>query len=253
MAIDLIRASTQYLQVDSSPVTAVPYSIGVFGNIDALESGSTLVSIVDLSETNQYTALRAGNDALDSRIHLFRRGGGSEDNILTSTSYSAGVWFSAMAVLAAVDDAQVYLNAASEGSGSTSITTTGLDRVGVGRLVDNSPGDEADGQICRVCIWNVALNAFERSAFNLGADPRRIRPGSLQRWWEIFGLHSPEIELMGSGDELTLFNAPLQADHAPVSLFTPKWAASVPELGVAAPVDGPETIHFRSLTAISVP
>lgn len=252
MARDLIRASTQYLQVDASPVTAVPYSIGVYGNMDALQSGSTLISIVDLSETNQYTTLRAGNSGADSRIHLFRRGGAGEDDVRTSTSYTAGDWFSAMAVLAAVDDAKVYLNAAGEGSDTTSITTTGLDRVAVGRLADSSPGDEADGHICRVCIWNAALNSLERIAFSAGADPRRIRPGSLLRWWEIFGLHSPEIELMGSGDELTLFNAPLQSDHAPVSLFTPKWAASIP-LIAAAPADGPETIHFRSLTAISVP
>lgn len=252
MARDCIRASTQYLQVDVSPVTAVPYSIGVYGNIDALESGSTLVSIVDLSETNQYTSIRAGNSGTDSRVHLFRRGGGGEEDVRTSTSYSAGEWFSAIAVLAAVDDAKIYLNAAGEGSDTTSVTTTGLDRVGVGRLVDNSPGDEADGQLCRVCIWDGTLNSLERTAFSLGADPRRILPGNLLRWWEIFGLHSPEIELMGSGDELTLFNAPLQSDHAPVSLFTPKWAASVPLLG-AAPADGPETIHFRSLTAISVP
>ena len=236
MARDFQAASTEYLIGTDAPLGA-SITVGsccIRGNMDNADDGSTLMSLVDVSSTSQYITLRAGDTGdVDSKIHLIRRDGGGENKVSTSTEFTAGTYFSGGFRLTAVNDVAVFLNGAGKGTGTTSISPTGIDTVGVGRLVDDSPGDEATGDICELAFYDRALTDAEFLSWHKGARPSSM--AGLVRHWPIWGLHSPEIDVTGKGVSLTVTGTPLRSDHAPTTLFTPKWAATSPVIGVAAP------------------
>ena len=89
------------------------------------------------------------------------------------------------------------------------------------------------GRIAEAAIWNVALADAEIAALARGIKPNHIRPGNLVLYCPLWGTHGPEIDLSGNGNDLTL-NGTGRANHSPVTLFTPKWAAGVPLIEVAA-------------------
>ena len=88
------------------------------------------------------------------------------------------------------------------------------------------------GRIAEVALWDVALSAAEVAALASGVTPLHMRPGNLVAYWPVWGLHSPEIDLTSNGNNMTV-TGPVKAGHAPVTLYTPKWAATVPLIEAA--------------------
>lgn len=77
-----------------------------------------------------------------------------------------------------------------------------------------------DGALCEWAVWDEILNANEFAALARGVSPRYIRPGSIIAWMPVFGLQSPEPDMIrrvtGTVTGSTF------ANHAPVTLFTKK-------------------------------
>ena len=72
-----------------------------------------------------------------------------------------------------------------------------------------------------------------------GIGDRFTDPANHSAFWPLFGLDSPEPELSGVGIDATLVGTS-KANHPPTTLFTPKWAATIPFAEVAAALDPDE-------------
>jgi len=102
-------------------------------------------------------------------------------------------------------------------SGSSIVNSTSPLRVGL----DNDNFGPADGRIAEVAIWDVALTAAEFGALAKGTSPLFIRPAGLKGYWPIWGVASPEADLSGNGNNLSVTGTLALADHAPVGMQVP--------------------------------
>ncbi len=97
----------------------------------------------------------------------------------------------------------------------------------IGGSSQSTPQGLFNGDIAEIEIYSSALSVNEILARSRGA---RITAIPVARW-TLWGLNDPEPDLSGGGNTGAVTGATL-ANHAPITLFTPKWAASVPLIEV---------------------
>lgn len=118
--------------------------------------------------------------------------------------------------------AAAYLNGANKGTATVGGTATpAFNETDIGGYVPGTT-DYWDGRIAEAAIWNVVLTDAEFAALATGINAYRVRPSALVGYWPVFGLASPEPDLSGFKNNLTLSNAPTQANHSPTTLWTPR-------------------------------
>lgn len=146
-----------------------------------------------------------------------------------------------------------YTNGTDKQTTATTFTTpTGLDRTTMGCLRRTSPTSFANGRLAEPAIWNVALNDAEVLALSKGVSPLKIQPAALVSYPPLWGLHSPEIDLVKSGATWTLSGTPpAQANHAPVRQFTRRERASFPYLEFPFPQTVTPTAAAMVLASVS--
>lgn len=179
MSLLFTIADTHRLQsaAGDTPVTAAPLTMACHYRITASHNG-TLMSIVDASVGDHLFALR--NDTDPSAILAQARAGDSA--IATTTNTVAnGVWAHAAAIFYSATLRRSFLNAddANNGENTDSVTPAGIDSIGVGALVDVSPGFYFGGDIEDPAVWNVALLPGELQELRFGKSPKLVRPQNL--------------------------------------------------------------------------
>lgn len=228
-------AGSEYLEKDAAPFTAEPFSMACWFRPDDAANNGTLMWVGDKDVNNNAHILQARGGQTGDPVRAYSRDSALVSFAETSTGYSVNTWHHAAGVWTSSTSRAAFIDGGSKGTNTQGRSVSGEDRTSIGRSGDSTPGNHMSGRICECAIWSVALTDLEVSYLALGVKPIYIRPASLLRYWPIWGLHSPEIDLSRNGDDLTLFGGtPALANHAPVTLFTPKWAASVPLIEVAA-------------------
>ncbi len=113
-----------------------------------------------------------------------------------------------------------YWNGVAVGSGSNATTVSSAQYY----IGSSGSGTEFfNGTLADIASWNVVLTAAEFAALALGARPGRIRRSSLNGWWPLDGLQSPEPDLSGNKFNGTLVTAVASNPGPPVMQFTPRW------------------------------
>lgn len=176
MARTFARASSQFLQADSAPLTAAPFTVSMWlwssdgaNNKVALYLGdkdnntSYWRLLVTTNETLRFTASEATATNCDS----------------AAAAFGLSAWNHVTAVERGAADRELYLAGASVGTNTTSKSPAGSDRISLGQHGGSTPGTFWDGLIAEVGIWNVALNTDEISALSKGVSPLLIRPTAL--------------------------------------------------------------------------
>ena len=160
-----------------------------------------------------------------SKLACFTSDGGGVFNTVTvNTVLTANTWYSAVFSEVSTVSRVAYLNGVgTSNSTSASLATQNFGGCWVGSYLGNN-NTSFNGPIAEVAVWSVALTAGEAAAYNAGCPAYMIRPKSLLGYWPLWGLVSPEPDLSGLKFALTLTGAPAKANHAPVTLWTPKWA-----------------------------
>lgn len=204
--------SGQYLGYSGVAVTAAPLTMACWFNAAAI--GSTMLSLGNSAGGSDFEILLGASGAVNARCSPGAAAA-------TSTQATANVWYHAAGVFASSTSRTAYLNGGGAGSNSTSGTPSGLNQTGIGQLWINSHSNLFQGKIAEAAVWNAALAAAEIAALAAGALPRHVRPQNLVAYWPLFGLLSPEPDLSGNGQSLTVTGA-TAANHAPVTLFTRK-------------------------------
>lgn len=137
----------------------------------------------------------------------------------SSPGWSTGVWEHVVAVKngTGAGAQKMYRNGVFVGTATSnkSIQNT-ANTLRVGQASDGS--QQFAGTIAEVGIWDVVLSDAEILALAAGVSPRQVRPGSLKGYWPLYGAGSPEPDLSGNQNNMTVSSA-AAADHAPVGAY----------------------------------
>lgn len=211
MAVQFTQSNSEYLHVDSSPVTDVPLSMSCLFNSDNSGARQTLMWNGDKDSGSHYFMLWLdGADQISTNAVVATERSGNEGQATSSGSYTAGTWHQGGAVYTSHTSRTAYIDGA---AGSPETTDTGVinasDRISIGRAGDNSPDWYMDGKIAEAAIWNVALTDAEMAILGAGKSPLFVRPGSLVFYDRLIRLDAgDDTHDMIGGRTMTGFGVP---------------------------------------------
>jgi hypothetical protein len=235
-------ASTQYLEVDSAPVTAYPFTLACLFNNDVANANITLLWIGDKDDAAQYHALSlagaVGGDPIRA-VSIAATAGTADSS--AGVAGATNAWGHACGVFTSATSRAAFFNGANKGTNTTNRTPAGLDRVSIGRLGDSTPTDYWSGLIAEAGVWDIALSDAEVALLgtpigvNTWLSPWMVRPENLVAYWRIWGRFSPEPDRVG-GFGVTVSGATV-ADHPKVLFPMTRRRISLPSATVAYLLD----------------
>jgi hypothetical protein len=118
--------------------------------------------------------------------------------------YSLNTWQHACAVFSSTSSRTIYLNGGNSASDATTVTPGGLTSTDVGCSNFSPQARFTTGMVAHAAVWSVALTPAQVTSLASGWMPAKIAPTSLVAYWPLYGLASPETDLSGAGNSLTL-------------------------------------------------
>jgi hypothetical protein len=235
MARLFASASTQFIEHNAALVTALPITMvgWVYPTTGVVSAVISVAKSADATGRWIYlnisaTGRVAGWVRQDSGVDVQSASAGA--------THGTGAWFHAGAVFSGTSGVSTSIKAYADGTLQDTVTTTfttptSLDRTTIGRLSRTAPLHYQNGRLAHTAIWSVALSDAEILALSKGASPAQIQPASLVSYTPLWGLHSPEIDLVKNSATWTVTGA-TQANDAPVQsisdmLWTPHVGADV--------------------------
>lgn len=238
------NGTTQYLIGSNPSVTSYPLTISAWCQYSS--GGLALaVSLCDASVDDDDQILFQIRESGATRFFAAASLGSSFQRADATTDIAAGGWFHGVARYGSTTDREIYTNGVSEASNTSNdgLIFANIDRLGIVCRCQSTIDSFFGGDMGDVAIWDVSLDDREIAALATGVRPNRIRRDSLVHWWPLWGVHSPEIDLMGNLD-LTLTAAPTRsADAPPISTKMFWWDPSFEELAVAAGLSIPVAMY----------
>ena len=205
-------------------------SISIWVRPDTLGANRTIAAKGDAANSSNY------GFRIDSTKDLlwFIRTTVSSWNIWESTSttlFSTGTWSHVVIThtMGTGSSFKLYVDGVDSAGSWTTGTGNDTPAQNSGPLVVGRvrPGaDFFDGRLAELAIWKgVALTLNEAIALTRGVRPERARPIDQKICLPILGQDDPEPDWTGNGNSATVTGA-VVANHAPTTLFTPKWAGA---------------------------
>ena len=224
----VLDGSTQYAYHADSPLTAYTISIAAwFKTDDYTTSWQAICGLYDYSSTSYWNVLALNIDASNGTLHAESRGG-QEYKAASSSLVEDAAWHHGVGIFSASNARAVWL----DGSEDTNAQETGesvanLDRIGIGRNEDSSPGQYFDGKLGEIAIYNDALTSGEISSLAGGAAPSAVNAGNLVAYWPLY---DDENDDKGSY-HLTLGGSPsFDTEDHPIEIAAPPSENIVPHL-----------------------
>ncbi len=208
MARTFADGSSQYLQVLSTPVTAVPITICAWFKATEATDEHVLVSIND-ADTDWFN-LDIRGDVGGDPVRAVTRLTASQVTASTTAGYSANTWHHGCAVFIAANSRAVYLDGGSKGTNASNVTPADIANIEIGR---HAAGDYMDGDIAEVAIWNIALTDAEVAVLAKGYSPLFVHPQNLVAYWSL--IRDTDDDIVG-GYSMTPQNAPTISAHLPI-------------------------------------
>lgn len=139
------------------------------------------------------------------------------------------------------NDGTAEIGYTTQTAGTTSPGTDAGRNFFIGNTGAESTGDTRtfDGDIAWMTVYNAVLASAELDAFMNGKNPMRIRPNSLVACWPLWGVHSPEINLVNALHSGTITGTIIQSDGPPMEPWTPNLAATMPFIVAVAAAGNP--------------
>lgn len=179
MAYDF-NGTSQYLSVQSAPVTAVPLTLACWFFPDSITANYLLFQISDGTTTNRFSLAALGaftGDPLRASV----TGTGGEASANSQVGFIENNWQHACGVFPSNNSQIVYLNGSNPATNTTTANTPiGINKIDIAfRMSSGVPGLFLDGRLAEVGIWNAALTAAEVASLAKGMTCDKIRPQSL--------------------------------------------------------------------------
>ncbi len=202
MSRNFVAASSQYLDVGSTPVTAAPLTLAAWFRTGLSTSvDRVLVGLFDGASNNWFFIEDYASD-VDASIH---DPPGQSDALAGTVTTNA--WQHAAGVYASTTSHTAYLNGVAGTTNTTSRTPLTTTRIVVGRGQPAAPFGYMNGDIADVAIWNVALSGAEVASLAAGASPASIQAGALVFYAPLMGEASPEPDSTSGARNLTITGA----------------------------------------------
>ena len=218
MAVILLSASSQRLEVASGIVTAVPATMSVWFNSTTTSGTQGMVGCFNSTASNGLYM-----DLSGSRVRANSNTGGTIRTATDSVNYTINTWNHACVTFTSATARAAYLNGGNSGTNATSSTPTGINTTTIG---SNRAGATINnffsGQLQHAAIWNVVLTAQEILSLSQGYSPLFIRPQSLLGYWPLTATGQGAAE---AAYNLTSYN-------------TPTWATSTKMFMPLSPMPG---------------
>lgn len=178
MAGSFASASSQFLSVDTPPVTAAPFTMACFFNVPD-GATQTLLSIGDKDLTNHFWSIQANMATASDPLRGVIQAGGSAVTFDSAIGITPSTWMHAALVEASANSHTVYLDGGNTGSSSTGASPANADRFSIGVRSASASTLYCNGLIAEVGVWTAALDASEIAALAKGWKPDTIRPSAL--------------------------------------------------------------------------
>lgn len=222
MSFDFERTNVQWASIDSSPITAYPFAVSVhFKPETATGVTQGLVYLGDKDSSTNYSVVGIDTSGQPS---AFSRSS-AQGTATSAAVVSVGTYVNIICIFNAANDRTVYVNNDAGVQNTTSHTdvVNTYDRIGLGRFLDSSPSDAADGLIAQVGVWNRALNGTERT--QLQTEP----PGNISSGLVALYAMTVNESPISDGSAGGTFDLTLQGTTG-----TPTFSADDPTLGGGA-------------------
>ena len=230
MARAVDDASSQYLHIASTPITAAPLSMSCWFNTDDTGADQGLV-MLEMDSSNYFFLMYDAS----GELRAYTEAQGTSDHADSTAGPSVDTWHHGCAVYSASDSRAAFLDGANKGVETTDLTPTSPTDIFIGTYRDSAY--YFSGRIAEVALWEAGLVDAEVAALAAGYSPLLVRPGKLLSYWSM--IRDEDQDLVG-GYDLTPQNSPTVGTHVPVfgraPLFVPVAAAGAPPAGDALPM-----------------
>lgn len=168
---NFVRASSKFLRTSMTPLVTATVPLSVSCWIRLTSGGINQNVLSGGTNASANFAWGLGVTTANKLIFYASNGAGSFDNIIGSSTLSTGTWYHAVIVWRSATDREIYLNAVSDGTGSTSrLPSAGADRFALGTYFDIGGSDYWNGDIDETGVWARELLAGEiTDLYNGGA------------------------------------------------------------------------------------
>lgn len=234
--------SSEYLEVDSTPLSAWPVTMACWFYNDSIALRQALICVTDVLQGDRYFALLADGSEGGDPVDAWARYDSSE-HCFTSAGYSASTWHHATGVWASNTERYSYLDGGNKGTDVDSVAFPPVDRVSIGRLGDSSPSNYISGRIAEAAIWTAALTDAEVASLAAGFSPLLVRPQSLVAYWPL--IRDEDQDRVG-GYDLTAYNTPSIAAHPPIIYPAPPIFVAAPTAGAPANAMPQASHHYQT-------
>jgi hypothetical protein len=165
----------------------------------------------------QYFSFNADGN---TNLFAFAPARGINPQAVANATSSTGSWFHLAATYVTTPLTTLYVNGVAQTTTSATAADFSGDRMTIG---SNPPLNGAwfNGLSADATIWTTNLSATEVAALANGVRPNAIRPSSLVRWWALDGRQSPEPDLSGNAQNMTLTGTSL-GFGPPYMMFSPR-------------------------------
>jgi len=204
-------AASEYLEIDSTPVVAAPFTLACWSNVDDQVVQYSAMWVGDKDDWRNYWALMSGGAGNDY-VNFVARSAVAFPSCATTTTWSANTWNHWCGVAAAANDRRAYLNGGGKGTNNIACSPAGADRVSIARLGDSSPQNYMLGRIAEPVIYSCALTDLEVWLLSRGVPPPLIRPQSIVAYWPLW---DTDRDVWNARYHMTPFNTPSWALHPP--------------------------------------
>jgi hypothetical protein len=239
--------TSNYLSV-ATPVTTATNNIS-FGSwvyLNNNTNGNSMTS-VSVGGTNGINILFNGFGTGSISIDAF----GVGDATVSGITIPAQTWWYVM-FARGTGGATAPWNLYSTGGNQISFSTldfnTPTTRTTIGIRGDiNNP---ANGYIADAAWWSVQLTATEGTSLTKGERPNRIRPKSLLAWWPLDGLQSPEPDLSGTANNMSITGSVPAGFGPPFMMFTPLRQQFIPAIPSIVLAPAQIAAHFQRRVSV---
>lgn len=200
-----------FLSVESSPVTAAPFTVSTYFQPKVLNPTNAIVWIGDPVGGDHWIMHVLSSGELQWRSEDVPTG----RLVNTTTVVTEDVWQHGCAVEASSTDRRVFLDGGGKGTNTELSVPTGATRVGIGARTQATPDSFFEGEIGHLAIWNVALSDDEVLALSNGVYARRMRPDNLVYYCPCNG-QDPEPDIIG-GLDMAITGAPNTRQEPPIA------------------------------------
>lgn len=169
------NGTNQWLDTATAPATAAPLTIGCWFRCSQNTANQVLV-ILEQAGTNNFFNLGVRGAVAGDPIAIVA--GSIAGSVATNSTagYTTNTWHHACAVVTSDTLREIYIDAGNKGTGTASSTPSQINKISIGRF---SFGQNYQGQIAEVGVWNAALTADEVASLAKGMTCDKIRPQSL--------------------------------------------------------------------------